>query len=79
MSGGIPAPNADLYSSDPAYAAAWNQVLGNQMDRYHQGYGTTSNPAAIQSAISAIYRPASTGSVGYETAKPAAVSAQTPA
>lgn len=73
MQGGVPTYNSDLYNSDTAYAKAWNDVLGQQMNTYHQGYGPTSNPGAIQSAISKLYTPpgAGVGAAGHETGTPA--------
>lgn len=50
-SGGIPAPNQQLYQSNPAYKWAWDQVSQMNQNRFGVGYQRNSDPANIAKEI----------------------------
>lgn len=56
-SGSTPVANAQLYSSDPQYRAAWDQVVRENQQRFGSGFTRKSDPSAIYSRLSQIYQP----------------------
>lgn len=48
---GIPAPNQQLYQSNPAYKAAWDKVAKMNQDRFGTGYRADSNPTMLSQEL----------------------------
>lgn len=45
---GVPTYNRALYETDPIYKSAWDKHLANHIAQYGVGYGTGSNPDALE-------------------------------
>jgi hypothetical protein len=54
-SGDAPTVNGQLYASDPAYRAAWDQVAGNHYKAFGSGFTTGSDRNAIQGDLAMLY------------------------
>lgn len=50
-SGGIPQYNADLYNSNPAYRAAWDEVAAGHFAKYGQNYNQWSDGSRIEDVL----------------------------
>jgi hypothetical protein len=53
--GDTPTVNSQLYGSDPAYRAAWDQVAGNHFKVFGRGFGEGSDRNAIQGDLAMLY------------------------
>lgn len=71
MQNGVPAPNQQLYQSDPNYARAWDQVAQEHFNTFGKNYQSDSSPSAISARLGQLYHaPAASsgvGTAGYET------------
>lgn len=68
--GDAPTVNGQLYASDPAYRAAWDQVSGNHYKAFGSGFTTGSDRNAIQGDLAMLYaqnRPAQPQGAGTST------------
>lgn len=48
---GIPMPNAELYSSNPSYRAAWDKVLAGHQAQFGTGYTGNSDPSVLDTQL----------------------------
>lgn len=53
--GDTPTVNSQLYGSDPAYRAAWDQVAGRHFQAFGRGFGEGSDRNAIQGDLAMFY------------------------
>lgn len=53
--GDTPTVNSQLYGSDPAYRAAWDQVAGRHFQTFGRGFGEGSDRNAIQGDLAMFY------------------------
>lgn len=51
ISGGVPAPIADLYASDTGYKNAWDDFAMKHQAMFQSGYTSASDPAAIDREV----------------------------
>jgi hypothetical protein len=50
-SSGIPQPNAELYSANPAYRAAWDKVLAGHQAQFGSGYTGNSDSSVLDTQL----------------------------
>lgn len=53
---GVPSRNNALYSSDPAYRRAWDEVAAHHQNQFKSGYTKESDGTAIYNHIASLYR-----------------------
>jgi len=51
VTSGVPAPNQDLYASDPGYRKAWDDYAMAHQARYQSGYTSASDPTVIDREV----------------------------
>lgn len=55
MNGKVPGMNQNLYNTDPAYKAAWDQTVKEHYSQFKKNYTKDSSAQAIESRLKALY------------------------
>lgn len=61
MNGKVPGMNTQLYNTDPAYKAAWDQTAREHHNQFKKSYTKDSSPQAITDRLKALYQQFSAG------------------
>lgn len=67
MSNGVPTMNQQLYQSNPAYKAAWDQVAAANQARFGTGYTTASDPNQLSQELQQYLGPQGLASINQTT------------
>ena len=56
VTNGVPTYNSDLYATDPAYKAAWDQTAQEHQNQFGVGYNADSSDSAINARVQQLYQ-----------------------